>query len=55
MSLFWSFQFIITSIYIFIFYFLQLFNSKLVLASSETATDADHAAILGVIGHEVCY
>ncbi|XP_062146073.1 puromycin-sensitive aminopeptidase [Alnus glutinosa] len=31
---------------------LNLFNSKLVLASSETATDADHAAILGVIGHE---
>lgn len=32
----------------------QLFNSKLVLASPETATDADYAAILGVIGHEVC-
>ncbi|KAG2250349.1 hypothetical protein Bca52824_080485 [Brassica carinata] len=31
---------------------LQIFNSKLVLASSETATDADYAAILGVIGHE---
>ncbi|GLT69014.1 hypothetical protein SLA2020_412000 [Shorea laevis] len=31
---------------------LNIFNSKLVLASSETATDADHAAILGVIGHE---
>ncbi|KAM7494279.1 hypothetical protein LguiB_028888 [Lonicera macranthoides] len=29
-----------------------LFNSKLVLASPETATDADYAAILGVIGHE---
>ena len=25
------------------------------LASPETATDADYAAILGVIGHEVCY
>jgi len=24
------------------------------LASPETATDADYAAILGVIGHEVC-
>lgn len=34
--------------------FLQIFNSKLVLASPETASDADHAAILGVIGHEVC-
>lgn len=33
---------------------LQIFNSKLVLASPETATDADYAAILGVIGHEVC-
>lgn len=32
---------------------LQIFNSKLVLASPETATDADYAAILGVIGHEV--
>ncbi|KAG5549976.1 hypothetical protein RHGRI_015067 [Rhododendron griersonianum] len=31
----------------------QIFNSKLVLASPETATDADYAAILGVIGHEV--
>jgi len=31
---------------------LNIFNSKLVLASSESATDADHAAILGVIGHE---
>ncbi|CAL5429897.1 unnamed protein product [Camellia sinensis] len=31
---------------------LNLFNSKLVLASPETATDADYAAILGVIGHE---
>ncbi|KAG5532963.1 hypothetical protein RHGRI_027269 [Rhododendron griersonianum] len=30
-----------------------IFNSKLVLASPETATDADYAAILGVIGHEV--
>lgn len=25
------------------------------LASPETASDADYAAILGVIGHEVCY
>ena len=33
--------------------FCQIFNSKLVLASPETATDADYAAILGVIGHEV--
>ncbi|CDY43286.1 BnaC06g01820D [Brassica napus] len=33
---------------------LNIFNSKLVLASPETATDADYAAILGVIGHEVC-
>jgi aminopeptidase N len=33
---------------------LQIFNSKLVLASPETASDADYAAILGVIGHEVC-
>ncbi|KAF8369838.1 hypothetical protein HHK36_032140 [Tetracentron sinense] len=31
---------------------LNLFNSKLVLASPETASDADYAAILGVIGHE---
>jgi aminopeptidase N len=31
---------------------LNLFNSKLVLASPETATDQDYAAILGVIGHE---
>lgn len=31
----------------------QIFNSKLVLASPETATDLDYAAILGVIGHEV--
>ncbi|KAL9860951.1 Puromycin-sensitive aminopeptidase [Arabidopsis thaliana] len=30
----------------------MIFNSKLVLASPETATDADYAAILGVIGHE---
>ncbi|XP_028052541.1 uncharacterized protein LOC114257026 [Camellia sinensis] len=28
------------------------FHSKLVLASLETATDANYAAILGVIGHE---
>lgn len=34
--------------------YLQIFNSKLVLASPETATDADYSAILGVIGHEVC-
>ncbi|KMT02383.1 hypothetical protein BVRB_9g204960 [Beta vulgaris subsp. vulgaris] len=31
---------------------LNIFNSKLVLASPETATDADYAAILRVIGHE---
>ncbi|XP_071733838.1 puromycin-sensitive aminopeptidase-like isoform X2 [Rutidosis leptorrhynchoides] len=31
---------------------LNIFSSKLVLASPETATDADYAAILGVIGHE---
>ncbi|TXG50537.1 hypothetical protein EZV62_023061 [Acer yangbiense] len=31
---------------------LNLFNSKLVLASPETASDGDYAAILGVIGHE---
>ncbi|KAE9607705.1 putative cytosol alanyl aminopeptidase [Lupinus albus] len=31
---------------------LNIFDSKLVLASPETATDADYAAILGVIGHE---
>ncbi|KAH9324651.1 hypothetical protein KI387_004829, partial [Taxus chinensis] len=31
---------------------LNIFNSKLVLATPETATDADYAAILGVIGHE---
>ncbi|XP_024543844.1 puromycin-sensitive aminopeptidase isoform X1 [Selaginella moellendorffii] len=31
---------------------LNIFNSKLVLASAETATDVDYAAILGVIGHE---
>eukprot|EP00249_Psilotum_nudum_P020552 c27754_g1_i1 orf=837-3506(-) len=31
---------------------LNIFNSRLVLASPETATDADYAAILGVIGHE---
>ncbi|KAH0974850.1 hypothetical protein GBA52_016749 [Prunus armeniaca] len=38
-----------------LFFFLiknQIFNSKLVLASPETASDADYAAILGVIGHE---
>ncbi|KAH9324650.1 hypothetical protein KI387_004828, partial [Taxus chinensis] len=31
---------------------LNIFNSKLVLATPETATDADYAAILGAIGHE---
>ncbi|CAI9094101.1 OLC1v1029768C1 [Oldenlandia corymbosa var. corymbosa] len=31
---------------------LNIFNSKLVLASPETATDGDYASILGVIGHE---
>ncbi|KNA03949.1 hypothetical protein SOVF_204310 [Spinacia oleracea] len=31
---------------------LNIFNSKLVLATPETASDADYAAILGVIGHE---
>ncbi|XP_061355301.1 puromycin-sensitive aminopeptidase [Gastrolobium bilobum] len=31
---------------------LNIFNSKLVLASPQTASDADYAAILGVIGHE---
>jgi len=31
---------------------LNIFNSRLVLASPETATDADYAAIEGVIGHE---
>ncbi|KAI3709886.1 hypothetical protein L2E82_39654 [Cichorium intybus] len=30
---------------------LNIFNSKFVLASPETATNADYAAILGVIGH----
>ncbi|CAL5349346.1 unnamed protein product [Camellia sinensis] len=30
-----------------------IFNSKLVLASPETSIDADYAAILGVIGHEL--
>ncbi|OVA08651.1 Peptidase M1 [Macleaya cordata] len=34
---------------------LNIFNSKLVLASPETASDGDYAAILGVIGHEVAY
>lgn len=33
----------------------QIFNSKLALASPETATDADFASIEGVIGHEVSY
>ncbi|KAG6606084.1 Puromycin-sensitive aminopeptidase, partial [Cucurbita argyrosperma subsp. sororia] len=31
---------------------LNIFNSQLVLASPETASDSDYAAILGVIGHE---
>ncbi|KAG6550913.1 hypothetical protein Mapa_007528 [Marchantia paleacea] len=31
---------------------LNIFNSKLVLASPETATDSDYASIEGVIGHE---
>ncbi|XP_015896102.3 puromycin-sensitive aminopeptidase [Ziziphus jujuba] len=31
---------------------LNIFNSNLVLASPETASDADYAAILGVVGHE---
>ncbi|GAB2296837.1 Puromycin-sensitive aminopeptidase [Dionaea muscipula] len=31
---------------------LNIFDSKLVLASPDTATDADYATILGVIGHE---
>ncbi|XP_062191518.1 puromycin-sensitive aminopeptidase-like [Phragmites australis] len=31
---------------------LNVFQSRLVLASPETATDGDYAAILGVIGHE---
>ncbi|KAK9059299.1 hypothetical protein SSX86_021918 [Deinandra increscens subsp. villosa] len=31
---------------------LNIFNSMFVLASPETARDADYAAILGVIGHE---
>uniref|UniRef100_A0A453KHW6 Peptidase M1 membrane alanine aminopeptidase domain-containing protein n=3 Tax=Aegilops tauschii subsp. strangulata TaxID=200361 RepID=A0A453KHW6_AEGTS len=30
----------------------QVFQSRLVLASPEAATDGDYAAILGVIGHE---
>ena len=31
---------------------LDIFNSKLVLASPKTALDADYAAILGVTSHE---
>lgn len=31
----------------------QIFQSRLVLASPEAATDGDYAAILGVVGHEV--
>ncbi|KAK4488308.1 hypothetical protein RD792_004064 [Penstemon davidsonii] len=34
---------------------LNIFNSKFVLASPETATDADYAAILGAIGHEYAH
>ncbi|CAL5393060.1 unnamed protein product [Camellia sinensis] len=30
----------------------NIFNSKVVLASPETATDADYDAILGIIGHK---
>jgi len=37
----------------FVFFLKQIFNSQLVLASPETASDSDYAAILGVIGHEV--
>lgn len=43
----------ILEIFISLAMFFQIFNSKLVLASPETATDLDYAAILGVIGHEV--
>ncbi|KAK1281853.1 hypothetical protein QJS10_CPB22g00844 [Acorus calamus] len=32
-----------------------LLNSKPMLASPETASDADYAAILGVVGHEVLF
>ena len=32
---------------------LNIFNSRLVLASPATATDDDYAAVEGVIGHEV--
>lgn len=32
---------------------LQIFNSRLVLASPQTATDADYTAIEGVVAHEV--
>ena len=31
---------------------LNIFNSRLVLASPETATDGDYARIEGVVGHE---
>ncbi|KAK4488309.1 hypothetical protein RD792_004065 [Penstemon davidsonii] len=34
---------------------LNIFNSNLVLASPETATDVDYAAILGAIGHEYAH
>lgn len=40
--------------WILLFFCRQIFNSKVVLASPETTTDGDYAAILGVIGHEVC-
>lgn len=32
---------------------LNIFNSRLVLASPETATDMDYSRIEGVVGHEV--
>jgi aminopeptidase N len=31
---------------------LNIFNSRLVLATPETATDSDYTAIEGVVGHE---
>ena len=31
---------------------MNIFNSRLVLASSDTATDLDYSRIEGVIGHE---
>ncbi|CAL5395389.1 unnamed protein product [Camellia sinensis] len=33
----------------------NIFNSKVLLASPETATDADYDAILGIIGHKVLF